>query len=507
MRVIALWLDSAADRERVEVIVGLDRDYQEGFNVIQGYNGHTVKSAINGGPFNCVGGWNAAATGATGDVLIAVADDFVPPQGWDRALERCAPPGWWEQDRVVQTSDGYNPDLMTLAILTKRRYDRFGYIFYPGYHSLFSDTEFTFVARQEQVVIDARHLLFEHMHPDCGKRPRDGVDLTHASKQRWQHGEQLFNFRQECGFPLDAGPVAARLQASYDNLQFAAYVQAIRDDFCLYEVIDRVLVDERIKKVFVCSPDQYWNGQPRTEENRKELVEIVHRLNDKWVTTGTIVYLIDQPVQCHRVDGRSRIMVETAVRNAALEHIRKEGFEHIVVLDGDELWEPGLMQRLVDFIQEHRPRAVFTGMVPVIGLPGYPVEGALDKATIYVGPQTWFVHCRGTSGHRHELPSHDVMHFTATRRTRDEIAAKMFGSGHADDPKYAFAEWVDKVLPNIRPGFRHRFSPRSVGLHMYLDYNVWPCVRPWKPSEWAQIPDSVKPYLAAPPALVQTSPK
>ncbi len=281
-------------------------------------------------------------------------------------------------------------------------------------------------------------------------------------------------------------------------------MQAIRDDFCLAEVIERLLDDANggahqagpITSVWICAPDEYWGGKPQTSAEMAELVDITDRLSHKYQQVS--FRLMVQPVAPHRINNRSRIMVETAVRNAAVEQIRAQGNDHIIIADGDELWKLSLFSRLSAFVQEFRPHSVYTGMIPVIGLPGYPIEGATDKATIYIGPGAWFVDCRGVSGHRHELPSYDVIHFTATRRTREEIAQKMLESGHADDPSYDFKAWNEHVLPNIRPGFRHRFSPTSIGLHMWKPQNVWPQCREWRQDEWATLPVSVKKYLAEP---------
>lgn len=508
--VISSWLLRADHPEDVEVILGIDSDYAEGIAKAERIVGKaevinenlhalpSIKLAVNFGSPNCVSGWNIAAGVASGDVLIAIADDFSPPESWDSLLCSVGPVGWWEEDKVVWVADGYSPDLCTLAILTNRRYKRFGYIFYPGYESLFCDTEFTQVARQEGVIIDARHLLFEHLHPDAGKRARDSVDANHASSQRWKRGEMLFNFRMESGFPLDAGPIAEALENSYANLEFAVYVQSIRDDFCLVDVIEQLIREgkDRIGAVFICSPDEYWGGKPQTESDRKELADAEGYLSHAYQQVR-ISHLV-QTVAPHRLPGLTRIQVETKVRNAAVDFIRTQGFQHILIADGDELWKSGLFDRLVNFVQEYRPSSVYTGMIPVIGLPGYPVEKATDKATIYIGPGSWFVSCRGVSGHRHEIPSFDIFHFTATRRTLEEIISKHRESGHADDADYAMEEWIEKVLPNIRPGFLHSWGPNNVGLHMYKPYQIWPAVRCWTKLEFDALPNSVKPYLAKP---------
>lgn len=504
--VINLWLGRAADPSRCRFWVAVDRDDAASREALEEVPNKTLRQIhplINEGPRTCVSGWNTAAAPGDGDIIIAVADDFDPPKGWDAALELrdYQPPQgeWWAREAVIAVADGYNTDLFTLAILSRVRYRRFGYLFHPSYLSLFSDTEFTHVAIMERVAIDARFLCFEHMHPDCGKRQRDALDLQHASKARWANGELLFNARQPLGFPIDAGPNGA-----WEALDCALFVQAIKDDLCLYEVCARILeegalsLDQRCQTVFICCPDEYWSGEKTPGEHTAEVLEVVARLGKDFPQARIFGWQLD--VASHRQPGSTRLEVETRFRNGCLERIRHLGFKHILVADGDELWQPGFLAKLGDFVRARRPLSVYTGMVPVIGLPGYPVVEALDKATVYVGQGGWFELCRGVGGLRHELVSYDVMHFTATRRTREEIARKHRESGHADDPQYRMDEWIEKVLPHIRPGFAHRWSETNTGLHMYQPYQIWKSCREWTPAEWAVLPAGVKPYLAKPHA-------
>lgn len=170
---------------------------------------HPAKVAINKGRKNCVDGWNAAAAVTTGKVIIAVADDFIPPMHWDEGLLALKPEGWIDGEHVIHVEDGFIHHIFTLAILTRKRYDRFGYLWYPGYESMFVDTEFGEVAKRDGVVIEAMHLLFEHMHHACGKRPKDSADGNHENEVRWKRGETLFNYRKGLGFPIDMGPKVA----------------------------------------------------------------------------------------------------------------------------------------------------------------------------------------------------------------------------------------------------------------------------------------------------------
>jgi hypothetical protein len=486
--VVDKWMSRAARPHLVNWGITTDSDKPEAIlsidQVAEDLSGRVTVAHVTDLPGTCVKGWNLAAQKTKlGDIIIAVADDFDPPQDWDDNLMSCSEAEWWLEDRVVHVADGYNPNIFTLAILTKKRFDRFGYIFYPGYESMFCDTEFTFVAHNEKVVIEATHLLFEHLHPDCGKRQRDNTDLNHSSRHRYAVGEMLFKYRQSMGFPVDAGPKFDETRVSPKDL--AVYIQATKNDFCLFEVCER-LYEEGIRNFFFYIPNEYWSGRPTPKDESDQVVGVVHQLINTFSDIQVEYRVFD--IKPHRAPGRSRIMVETYARNEALDWVRSFGFKHIVIADGDELWRRGLLEELIDTVNDFKPLCVFTGMVPVVGLPGYPIEGAVDKASIYVNHEAKFQECRGTFGAKYELRGHKIFHFTATRRTMDEIIRKNRESGHYDDPNYDFEGWIKNVLPNIKPGMRN--------VHMYRPYNPWKLVREWSLDEMKEIPRSLHQFLA-----------
>lgn len=194
---------SRAESSKIDIVVTVDVDdllSLEEAKKLKGVRTYVQEKL----PGTCVRGWNLAAHHAIGQVLIAMSDDFVPPKKWDIRLEKVSSDStWFEKPHVVQVSDGYINDLCTLAIITRPWYERCGYLFYPGYQSMFCDTELTYHAMQEKVLIQAPHLLFEHHHPDNRLRVRDQVDLVHASSQRYADGERLFKSRRAARFPAD----------------------------------------------------------------------------------------------------------------------------------------------------------------------------------------------------------------------------------------------------------------------------------------------------------------
>jgi hypothetical protein len=370
---------------------------------------------------------------------------------------------------------------MVLPIITRARYARFGYLFYPKYKSMFCDTELTEVAYRDGVVIDAHHLLFEHMHPDCGKRNRDQNDLLHASSERWNVGEMLFNFRKAAGFPVDDGPKAVST-VEKSSTEFAVYMQVTQDDICLQEVCLRMM-EEGCRVFFFAVPDTYWSGEKVPEDKLKSLDPVFAFLTAK----GADVRVKQFQVARYRMSEKDdRITVETRLRNDSLAWIRKSGFDRILIVDGDELWMPGTLEMLKPYI-ERGDLAISVRMIPVIGVPGYPVEGATDVAVVYIGPKCNFRVCRTPTVSQTIIEQPRIIHFTSTRRTLEDNKAKHLRSGHYGDPDYDFDGWMQSVLPNVKPGMRD--------VHMYKPYSIWKSVRAWRPEELAIIPSTIHPYL------------
>lgn len=482
-KVVKLWRDRAHDKSSVEVIISVDAGNEKTLEAARRVP--MARVIVNTGPRTCVAGWNAAVEVATGKVLIAIADDFVPMQHWDLGLLSIQGGKWIDEDRVVHINDGFIGSLCTLAICTMVRYKKFNYLFYPSYESLFSDTEFTYRAKQDGVIIEAMHLLFEHQHCDNGKRARDAVDIQHASRERWARGEMLFNLRAIRGFPIDIGP-NAHLYISDQKVstkrKYGVYMQVVKNDFCMEEVCIR-MATEGASDFFFCVPDEYWDGKKTPIEDIEDLRKIGERLKSQGLSTHFKIFNVAK----HRIENRSRIVVETYVRNESIDWITGEGCSHILIVDNDELWRKGLLAEVDRVLDAKSPVSVITGMVPVVGVPGHPVDNAMDRVTIYIRGDIRFRECRSPNGVSENIPGFKVFHFTACRRTTEEVAKKMRDSGHYDDPMYDFESFIKNTLPSIKPGAKD--------IHMYKGYQIWPSIRTWYPDEYEELPFSLRPYL------------
>jgi len=182
------WMEKAANQDAIEHIFALDADDAESLQYLTLWRNVVV--APGGGP---VRAWNAAAEACNGRVLIQLSDDWEPPMGWDQIiLDRI---GDTSKPAVLQVSDGHRTDdLLCMAILTRARYIEQGYLFHPDFFSMYSDDWFSECARRDGVVIDARDVVFEHLHPVFGKAE---VDATYArSNMRCNYDQGALHFER-----------------------------------------------------------------------------------------------------------------------------------------------------------------------------------------------------------------------------------------------------------------------------------------------------------------------
>jgi len=161
----ATWLDRAADPDAIEHIFALDLDDETIGPFI------TCRHVINPGA-GPVAAWNKAARFSKGEILIQLSDDWQPPMHWDKLILKAM--GDTSKPAVLAVSDGHRTDnLLCMAILTRARYEQQGYLFDPAFFSMFSDNHFTDRAYADGVVIEAKEIVIEHMHPAFGLAEMD----------------------------------------------------------------------------------------------------------------------------------------------------------------------------------------------------------------------------------------------------------------------------------------------------------------------------------------------
>jgi len=185
----------------VEAIISIDSSdprkdeflkIYEGFNIIVNDNNNAVQAV------------NQAAKVATGDVMVVVSDDFTCPSDWGTAIERVTK---GHKDWVLKVYDGTQEWLITLPILDRTYYERFGYIYPEVYEHMFADTEFTHVADMLGKIIIRNDLRFEHKHYSTLPRNKRVLDeVTIKADATFEPGKKIYleRVKNNFGLPLNA---------------------------------------------------------------------------------------------------------------------------------------------------------------------------------------------------------------------------------------------------------------------------------------------------------------
>lgn len=178
------WLDRAHDRKNIEYILSLDNDdFDYNLDHLRGFP-VTVTRNVNS---NAVQAINKGAEIATGDILIVVSDDTDCFDGWDTALLKALE---GKKDFCAKTDDGLQATLITMPVMDRVFYNRYGYIYHPDFKHMHCDEELTCVALMTGKYLKL-DLKFPHLHYTTGKTLKDGLNARNDST--WAHGQDTLN--------------------------------------------------------------------------------------------------------------------------------------------------------------------------------------------------------------------------------------------------------------------------------------------------------------------------
>ena len=110
-------------------------DYQP--NLIYHYGKSKTKIEACNADMDLVDDW---------DILVLVSDDMIPiVQDFDRIIVDNMQEHFPDTDGALHFNDGlFGKDkTITLSIMGRKLYERFGYVYHPAYRSFFCDNEFT----------------------------------------------------------------------------------------------------------------------------------------------------------------------------------------------------------------------------------------------------------------------------------------------------------------------------------------------------------------------------
>lgn len=145
---------------------------------------------------NAVQAINAGAREAKCDIMIIVSDDTEPISNWALELKQVIQD---ERDFILKTQDGIQPWIITMPVLDRIYYNRFGYIYHPDYSHCFCDTELSCVAELTGRLM-VSNLLFPHNHYSVGGGEKDSV--SEKADATFESGKKIFIERKKNNFDL-----------------------------------------------------------------------------------------------------------------------------------------------------------------------------------------------------------------------------------------------------------------------------------------------------------------
>lgn len=194
-KTIKLWLGNAKDQSKIQYILSVDHNdkYLSRYRSISEMYCVKLHIAVNKSAIQAI---NRAAKKSEGNIIIVVSDDFISEKDWDEKLIKELE---GKEDFIVKTQDGIQDWIITLPLMDRKYYDRFGYVYFPGYQHLFCDTEMTAVADLTGRKITSQ-LFFEHQHYSTGKSKKDAINAKNDAT--WNQGKKLYNQRKSINFGL-----------------------------------------------------------------------------------------------------------------------------------------------------------------------------------------------------------------------------------------------------------------------------------------------------------------
>jgi hypothetical protein len=215
---ITKWLDNSGLKD-IEIIISVDSDDYEKEKleklVTQWASSREVYVFwLEGDNKSAIEAINRGAMATHGNIMIVVSDDTDCPEYWaiDLLEEVKGKTDW-----ILKTRDGIQSWLITMPVMDRAYYNRFGYIYHPSYQHAFVDTHLTCVADLigRKIVSE---LLFPHLHPSVTGEKKD--ELMKRTDATFEDGKRVFVDMLKNNFELKESDIIGRLPNNiYTNMQ------------------------------------------------------------------------------------------------------------------------------------------------------------------------------------------------------------------------------------------------------------------------------------------------
>jgi len=185
------WINSAG--VDVEYIISVDIDDPKLKDYDRLFKDHIILTGQNRSAIDAI---NSAAAISTCRIIVVMSDDFDCPENWGDQLIKLTT---GKSDWIAKTYDGIQKWIITLPIMDREYYNRFGYVYHPEYRHMFCDTEMTCVADLTGRKIELP-IKFSHDHYSTGRTKKDAIN--ERADKTWEQGEKLFIERYKNNFGL-----------------------------------------------------------------------------------------------------------------------------------------------------------------------------------------------------------------------------------------------------------------------------------------------------------------
>jgi hypothetical protein len=191
------YIDYAKDLSKIQFLVSLDYDdttaNPDSFTQL-----HPNINVVVGQSSGKIGAVNRDMPDpSTFDILLLASDDMIPDVPYYDDIIRDRMEQYYpDTDGVLFFNDGYQGyRLNTLVICGSKYYQRFGYIYYPGYKSLFCDNEFMDTANILGKQTYFNNIIIRHQHfTNIQEKPDN---LYKLNDTYWGPDQELYMSRQQ----------------------------------------------------------------------------------------------------------------------------------------------------------------------------------------------------------------------------------------------------------------------------------------------------------------------
>lgn len=199
---VGKWIEKSIKRD-FEVIISIDESdpYKEQYRrqyTTGRFDNPNVRLIVNSNR-SAVEAINNAAKVSEGEILIVVSDDTDAIHGWDKIISEAI---GTHKDFVLKVYDGIQDWIVTMPIMDRAYYERFGYVYHPDYKHMFCDTHLTHVADALQRLIIRNDIVIPHLHHSLNKSPKD--ELTKRIENTFNEGKSVYLRLLRQNFQLDS---------------------------------------------------------------------------------------------------------------------------------------------------------------------------------------------------------------------------------------------------------------------------------------------------------------